>query len=116
MHRSILMAFSWHTDEHVYAGALAFANPHSTAGACVTVFMDRLEPLAVHSPLTAGFLVGHVLAHETAHILQGILRHSETGVLKVEWSPMEIDSMRKKPLEFTEYDEGLILQCLRAPR
>ena len=115
MHQTILLAFSWNTAEHFHAGALAFSNPYSTAGACVTVFMDRLKPMAAHNPVTAAFLLGHILAHEMAHVLQGIMRHSESGVLKEGWSPMEVDAMRKKPLRFTDYDKKLILEGLCRP-
>ena len=64
------------------------------------------------NPLGTGFLLGHVLAHEMGHVLQGVLRHSETGVLKARWSAGETRDMGKTRLHFTAYDAGLIVENL----
>jgi hypothetical protein len=49
-----------------------------------------------------------VLVHEITHILEGIDRHSETGVMKAHWTEAEIAQMPLKPLCFTAYDVSLI--------
>jgi hypothetical protein len=89
--------------------ALAMAYPFSAEGPCVTLLMDRLEPMALKNPLRTGFLLGHVLAYEIGHVLQGIDRHSELGVMKSRWSETEIITMSKHPLQFTSLDLRLIL-------
>jgi len=53
-------------------------------------------------------LLGHVLAHEIGHILQGTDRHSETGLMKARWDSREIMAMDWKPLSFTADDVVLI--------
>jgi hypothetical protein len=76
--------------------------------------MDRLEPMVQRNPLKTGFLLGHVLAHEIAHVLQGIAHHSETGVMKGVWSENEITNMSKHRLQFTVFDLELIRKGLAA--
>lgn len=94
--------------------ALAFANPYQQRGPCVTLLMDRLKNEVERNPETTGLLLGHVLAHEIAHVLQGIARHSETGILKARWSKQEIEGMWRARLHFTAYDAELICEPLRA--
>jgi hypothetical protein len=109
-HRSIVVAFSWNTPDNFHPGALAFSNPYSIEGACVTIFMDRLKPMLAARPFTTAFLLGHVLTHEMGHVLQRVARHSETGMLKESWSALEIEKMPDNRLHFTRYDVDLILK------
>jgi hypothetical protein len=116
MHRTILVALNSNTPAGFHSGALAISYPYATGGACVTVFMDRLRPWLEHSPTKAAYLLGHVLAHEIGHVLQGIARHSGTGVLKESWSLTEIDSMAHELLRFTPLDVEMILEGIRGRR
>jgi hypothetical protein len=82
-------------------GALAYAQPYE--GVHIQVFYDRIQ----HKPAPAE-LLAHVMVHEITHILQGISRHSDSGVMKANWSGQEFQRMRYKPLPFTEEDVVLI--------
>jgi|RhiMetdeSRZDD1v2_1073273.scaffolds.fasta_scaffold942626_2 hypothetical protein len=84
---------------------LAWALPYE--GKTIEVFHDRVRQ-STHSYL--GDLMGHVLAHEIAHVLQGIARHSQSGVLKPSWSAKERLAMSFRPLQFTQHDAELIRQ------
>ena len=53
-------------------------------------------------------LLAHVMAHEIAHVLQGIIRHSGSGILKAQWSATDCARMTFFPLMFTSYDAILI--------
>lgn len=89
---------------NVSAGALAYAklregdrvvlryNPHSS---------DR-------DPLHARAIMAHVMAHEVTHILQGVARHSEVGLMKASWDQRDLHRMNTQPLPFTEEDIRLI--------
>jgi hypothetical protein len=114
MHCAILVDFSWDTPSDSHTGALAFSYPYAAGSGCVTVFMDRLRPMLEHSSTAPAFLLGHVLAHEFGHVLQGIQRHSATGVLKEHWSVTEIRRMPVERLRFTDYDAAMILEGIRA--
>jgi hypothetical protein len=60
-------------------------------------------------------ILGHELVHETGHMLQGIFRHSATGVTKAHWTVAEFAFMIFRPLRFTAEDVRLILAGLAQP-
>ena len=93
-------------------GALAMTRLYTRDRASITAFQDRI--LAVHrSPRLIAPLLGYVLAHELGHRLQGIERHSETGIMKPSWTPADYDQMGKGLLAFTQLDIQLIHAGLR---
>jgi hypothetical protein len=53
-------------------------------------------------------LLAHVLVHEITHLIQGINRHSDRGVMKARWDEDDYEQMRSRRLAFTEYDIRLI--------
>ena len=95
-------------EEHAPAGyspeALASAKVYE--GVHITVFWDRVEGLSRFAP--PAVVLAHVLVHEITHILQGIDRHSESGVMKSRWTPEDYRAMAIKPLRFTPLDVELI--------
>lgn len=63
-----------------------------TEPACeLTVFYFRVDELAAEGH-RAEFLLGHVIAHEAAHVLIGP-GHSEDGIMRREWSREELRRM-----------------------
>jgi hypothetical protein len=48
------------------------------------------------------------MVHEIAHILQGIVRHSEQGIMKAKWDPRDKAAMRMHALSFDAADIDLI--------
>ena len=38
-------------------------------------------------------VLGHILAHEIVHVLEGTGRHSDTGLMKVRWTAQDLHSM-----------------------
>jgi hypothetical protein len=68
-----------------HPGALAYAMPYG--GRHIVVFLDRVVSLD-RKDLASSFggrLLGYTLAHEVTHILEGQVRHSESGVMKAQW-------------------------------
>jgi hypothetical protein len=88
-------------------GALGAAQPYE--GSHITVFLDRIERMEYPS-----FVLAHVLVHEITHIVQGISRHSDTGVMKAHWTARDLCEMRRRRLPFTPVDLELIHQGLSA--
>jgi hypothetical protein len=76
----------------------------------IVVFYDRV--VAAAHPIGVSSLLGHVLAHEIVHILQGLDRHSSTGVMKEKWDYRDYVEMQRRPLSFTNEDLQLIRQGL----
>jgi hypothetical protein len=101
----IFMVIQTPTPEENLPGALGAALPLD--GSHTWVFYDRVRRSAPdddHLPA----LLAHVMAHEIAHVLQGVIRHSDSGILKAQWSATDCARMTFFPLMFTSYDAILI--------
>jgi hypothetical protein len=93
--------------ENLMPRTLAYARPYE--GSHITVFLDRIERMEYPA-----FVLAHVMVHEITHIVQGIDRHSNTGVMKAHWSGQDHYEMRHRPLPFSEEDVVLIYRGLSA--
>ena len=107
---AIRIGFSQHTDRDFLPEALAYAKPYE--GVNIVVFYDRLQQRGQPNRLPG--LLAHVMAHEITHILQGVHRHSESGVMKAGWTTDDFNEMAFKPLPFTPLDVELIHNGLDA--
>jgi hypothetical protein len=83
---------------------MAYALPYE--GNHIVIFYDRLQRKVKGTQIST--LLAHVLAHEVTHILQGIHRHSERGLMKATWDGSDYQAMMWKPLPFTPQDIELI--------
>jgi hypothetical protein len=90
-------------------GELAYAYPYE--GTHIVIFYDCVRTIM---PNQVPILLAHVLVHEVTHILQGIPRHSESGVMKAQWDSSDFSQMTWKPLPFTNEDIDLIQRGLDA--
>ena len=63
-------------------------------------------------PILGTRFFGHVLAHEIAHVLQQIARHSETGLMQARWTWEDCKRMTGSLLPFEEADIQLIRRGL----
>jgi hypothetical protein len=84
-------------------GAYGYALPYE--GHHVTLFLDRLRCSDTH---TSDAILAHVLVHEITHLLQGMTRHSESGIMKRRWTHGDYKEMRWRGLSFTTTDVSLI--------
>lgn len=87
-----------------HPGALAYA--HEFEGVHIVVFYDRLQSMATRELRPT--LLGHVLAHEITHILEGVDHHSPEGIMKAHWTSEDIAKMAYRPLPFNPLDVELI--------
>ena len=85
-------------------GALACAKPFE--GVHIYVFYDRLRATVPNGMLSP--LLAHVLVHEITHILQGVDRHSASGIMKAQWDGTDYARMSREPLPFIPVDVTLI--------
>jgi len=100
---TIYVSFSSQTPINEHRGALAYARPYE--GTHIVVFLDRVT---CNAPYGIAGLLGYVLTHEVTHILEGELRHSETGIMKAEWGAVEQFKMGQGNLGFAAEDVSLI--------
>jgi hypothetical protein len=89
-------------DQH--PGALAYALTFERTH--VVLFYDRV--LTAASPAVTPYLLGHVLAHEIVHMLQGVNVHSASGVMKAHWNSQDYADMQRGGLKLTKDDIDLI--------
>jgi hypothetical protein len=101
---------STQTPETLKPGAAAYALPYQ--GIYIEVFYDRITETVCARTLP--HLLAHVLVHEITHILQGVARHSETGIMKAHWTADEYRQMGCRHLPFTPEDVELIQMGLQS--
>jgi hypothetical protein len=92
--------------------ALAMAMPYAASGVRIVIFYDRVEPLLRGHNSPQAKILGYVLAHEIAHVLQGIARHSDTGIMRARWLENDFKQMGIGALTFTGEDILLIRRHL----
>jgi hypothetical protein len=88
----------------VLAYALAFERVH------IVVLYNRIRSLSRDNPVSRPTILAHVLTHEIVHVLQGLARHSASGVMKARWDAGDYLDMMRAPLPFTSEDIELIHQ------
>jgi hypothetical protein len=101
---AIMVTLAERTPADYLPGALAAARVFEAVH--ITVFWDRVECRSRWAPTSV--VLAHVLVHEITHILQGVDRHSESGIMKAQWTIDDYRAMASKPLSFTPLDVKLI--------
>jgi len=87
-----------------HPGSLAYAMPYE--GSRIVVFYDRVRAEAINTPVPV--LLGHVLAHEIAHLLEGMNRHSASGIMKQQWDGRDYSDMCRFKFGFAADDMALM--------
>ena len=100
------------TPVHQRPDALAYAMPYE--GKQIVIFYDRVLEEVDAGRVPA--LMGHVIAHEIAHVLEGVNRHSATGIMKEHWNADDYLEMAWKPLPLAPEDIILIHRGLDSRR
>ncbi len=92
----------------LHPGAMAYAQLHQ--GSEIVVMFDRIprSTYGMNQSVQVSNILAHVMTHEITHLLQGIARHSETGVMKAHWAPGDFAEMAFRPLPFAPEDVELI--------
>jgi len=101
---AISVSLAAQTPAHLLPGALAFARPYE--GIHITVFWDRIQQTP--RPAPAAVVLAHVLVHEITHVLEGVDRHSDSGLMKARWTTQDYAAMAWTPLPFSSEDIPLM--------
>jgi len=101
--QAIVISYSRNTPKELHPGALAMAFPYERTH--IEIFSDRLAGVG---GVVREKLLGHVLAHEITHILQGSALHSDSGLMKEHWDHAELTQINDHYLSFTDLDVKLI--------
>jgi hypothetical protein len=87
---------------------LAAARPYDK-GTTIRVFQDRIAlELAPLQRYGRERMLRHILAHEIVHVLEGISRHSETGLMKANWTSQDIREITGAGLHPAPEDRSLL--------
>ena len=92
-----------------HPGALAYATPFKRTD--IVLYYDRIRDV-VQNKDRMGTILGHVLAHEIVHLLQGVARHSANGLMKPHWDPADFSDMQYDLILPAEEDIDLIRRGL----
>lgn len=90
-----------------HPGALGYALPYE--GTHIVLLWDRIQDAVPHNEHVN--LIAHVMAHEITHVLEGVSRHSRTGMMKAHWGSEDYHAMAVG-LPWTDDDLLLIRQGL----
>ena len=105
----ILVQLGDDTPSAEHPGALAYTTPYGARR--IVVFYDRVSTAVAHAQEPS--LFGYVLAHEITHVVQGMITHSETGIMKEKWTARDFAEMHRDRLRFTPEDIELVDLGLR---
>jgi len=99
----------------ISSGAMAFSTPMKGSGTHIHILYQRVRD--VGSTNLAPVLLGHIMAHEITHVLQGQVRHSPEGLMKARWHHDDFHQMSLRPLPFATEDVELLRSGMarRAP-
>lgn len=101
---SIVVTISHDTSQDQHRRALAYATV--VEGSHIAVHLDRVLNLVPSGEQPR--LLGYVLAHEIAHIVQGVERHSASGIMKAYWNNPDYADMQGDFLSFAQEDISLL--------
>jgi hypothetical protein len=109
LQQAIVISLVARAPENRKPGELAYALPYE--GTHIVILHDRVCKM---QPNQVPAVLAHVLVHEVTHILQGLPRHSKSGVMKAHWDSQDFAQMTWQPLPFTDDDVDLIRRGLDA--
>jgi hypothetical protein len=95
---AILMQFDESAPARFQPEALGYAKPFDPFHTEIHILYTRVLRSVPREVAPA--LLGHVMSHEIAHVLERLDRHSATGVMKANWVTSDYDAMAKRPLTF----------------
>jgi hypothetical protein len=102
--QTLVLDITDNTPVSFFPGALGYAQEFE--GVHITVFYDRVSRMVNREILS--MLLAHVFVHEITHVLEGVDRHSDEGVMKAHWSARDLESMAHVRLPFASSDLLLI--------
>jgi hypothetical protein len=97
----------------------SYVDVEQRRGTLATVFADRVHALAQASGVADADLLGRAIAHEIAHLLLGTRDHADVGLMRGEWTSIELARNRPIDWQLTRADSARLHQAVirrqRAP-
>jgi hypothetical protein len=93
----------------------SYVDLHQHGGCLATIYVDRVERLARVADFDASTLLGRAIAHELGHLLLGTPKHSARGLMRAEWS--DVDLRNGRPADWVlSRDEGARMRAAALAR
>lgn len=108
--QGVIITLDYDTPESLRPGSLGYAEQRQ--GSHIRIFHDRI--VRYFTQASVANVLAYVLVHEITHVLQGVNRHSEHGIMKARWDVQDYARMRWLQLQFDRQDIELIYSGLRA--
>ena len=109
--RIIIIRIEMNVPTASHPGTLGYAMLFE--GVHISIFYDRIRQMDRED--LASRLLAHAMVHEITHMLQGVERHSATGVMKARWDWDDYLLMERQPLPFTPEDIQMIRKAESRP-
>ena len=85
-------------------------------GAYCYVFLEPMEQLQMNHSVSLDVLLGHVAAHEIAHLLLGVKSHSANGLMRAHWNSQSIEELKRGILGFSSTQSAAMVERLEFAR
>jgi hypothetical protein len=102
--RVIIIQLELDTPAAYHPRALGCSQPYE--GVHISIFYGRIRQMDQQG--LEAILLAYAMVHEMTHLLQGMARHSATGVMKAHWDSGDYFEMKRHLLMFTSEDIQLI--------
>jgi hypothetical protein len=83
-------------------------------GAYCDVFLEPMEEVRQLYAVSLDLLLGHVVAHEVAHLLLGLHSHSVNGVMRARWGLQAMEELKRGTLEFNPRQAAVMVERLES--
>lgn len=97
------------------AAALGAASTSAEGAPIVWIFSGRIERAAHRAAVDRAIVLGHVMAHEIAHVLIPEARHAPSGLMREAWRSVELVDAVHGQLRFADEEASEIRRRLRTP-
>jgi hypothetical protein len=81
-------------------------------GVYCDVFVEPMEELQQVYAVSLDSLLGHVAAHEIAHLLLGLHSHSAGGLMRARWGLQTMEELKRSGLEFNSTQAAVMVERL----
>ena len=81
-------------------------------GVYCDVFLEPMEELQQIYAVSLDSLLGHVAAHEIAHLLLGLHSHTASGLMRARWGLQTMEEMKRSGLEFNSTQAAVMVERL----
>jgi hypothetical protein len=85
-------------------------------GAYCDVFLQPMKEFQRVYPANLDAVLGHVAAHEIAHLLLGAHSHSANGLMRAHWTPQTIQELQRGILGFNAVQSATMVERLELGR